>query len=855
MKNIVEIYKSHAELFYIVVAVIIFGIIGWLIINYFRKKNSFINSLKKAVHGQIDNCSEIYRITKLIRKNSLVIKLLKNIELEHAQEILLRIGLTKQWIDTIKVSPNKRYFTNILDFYIKDGLFPCFKLALARKSYKNILIKSIDKYKIRLPLITIAQSGNGEDFNGKKALDIFKDRKEEIKDILGDPNWRGRFFALKILINDRDETTKSHLLELFTDPNPLIRKSIVKEFEPLDTENYKKILFDIIIKDPNQDVRQEAINRYRKDYDEYPKIDINKLRVEEKIHFIQALRLMNKDDEGIATELLLNNNAEIRFHAACYLNRSGTLNRYCTKLDISDREDINRKITILKQAASAGVTDFLKILIDLGTRESLLVASDILKYKGDKNLIHPLLKKAIQSNCIDVYMKAVDATVERKSEEDKYILKEEIYKNINNRELLSFLIEKITPLCDSIFIDPLIEVLKKREDLLDITKNALLSKDEDALTSKLIEIIKEKGGADLSFLKVQALFILGKLKKEYCLSFIFENLSILPVKFVKDFAEVLKQFPKEILIEKIGYYLNQVDGEIRANIIALIPIIGITNFNKELRRSLNDADPLVRIASTFALVDMGDTRSFNQALMLLRDPVEEVRNHVAFALGRTGKSEILDEIAKIFYDENETIAVKRSIIHGISESKNTYSTGILIDFLEKDTKLNEVIMEKLKNHSEESNIKILIERMKDGNEPLKEKISNVFIKMRLKSKPVLLHILESEFVSLKDYASNILDIIEGTEEEIKKLKHKNPLVRREASKNLSLIGTNKAFRGLIMASRDPDKEVRVNVVKALEKLETEDGKEILKSLEEDPDAKIRRYTHWALERLKTKEIV
>ena len=58
-----------------------------------------------------------------------------------------------------------------------------------------------------------------------------------------------------------------------------------------------------------------------------------------------------------------------------------------------------------------------------------------------------------------------------------------------------------------------------------------------------------------------------------------------------------------------------------------------------------------------------------------------------------------------------------------------------------------------------------------------------------------------------------------------------------------------------MASRDPDREVRINVVRALEKLETKEGKQILKALEEDPDGKIRKYTHWALERLRAKELV
>ena len=66
---------------------------------------------------------------------------------------------------------------------------------------------------------------------------------------------------------------------------------------------------------------------------------------------------------------------------------------------------------------------------------------------------------------------------------------------------------------------------------------------------------------------------------------------------------------------------------------------------------------------------------------------------------------------------------------------------------------------------------------------------------------------------------------------------------------LSLIGTLPAFRGLVIAAKDPDQEVRVCVVKALEKLKSSHSREILEKLKEDPDMRIRKYTHWALERL------
>ena len=102
-----------------------------------------------------------------------------------------------------------------------------------------------------------------------------------------------------------------------------------------------------------------------------------------------------------------------------------------------------------------------------------------------------------------------------------------------------------------------------------------------------------------------------------------------------------------------------------------------------------------------------------------------------------------------------------------------------------------------------------------------------------------------------------MEILEKTgyiEAEIRKLANRDINVRKEAAYFLSLVGSVSAFRGIVLASRDPSREVRVEVVKALEKLETKDGKKILDALENDPDKKVRTYTAWAMERLRAKAL-
>ena len=855
----------------IIAAVIIAGVILFFITKYIIKRRSFIKEFIFILENKSETIDSFFSQIRLSGKNiknkaQLIVKYLNQKQPEFAKKIIIESGLSGFWIDRLRRKPVRKYFKYVLDYEIEDGLFICFKHALEKNYCRALFNEWLENSRNKLPLRKVALSSNGEDFNSSKAYLLLKDKEGEIREMLGDPDWKGRFFALKVLL--RSENTGQVLRGLLKDPNPLIRKVASEFFAPGEIEELKNYLFDTILNDPNGDVRSAALSRYRGIFKKYPAVDIAELTHPQIIHLIQGLEPFDRDDEAIATNFMKDPDLEIRFHAARFLERSGTLDRFCTRLDLGDRDEFDNKRTLLRNAASVGVTGFLKHCIAHGSRESLLVASENLENHGNKTFLSDLMKKIIETGHTDMYTQAVVSIVKRGDIESKKILRDELYRNIENRELLVCLIENITSLTDSMFVDPLVNVLKERDDLTEITAASLLQKEHDTLIGKLIEIINEgdktrtgidkvRTGTDKSRdrLMINAMLLLAKLKKDYCLSFIFENLSVLPVEFVSDLAFILKEFPADLLKDKIKYYLEQTDGEIRSHIIALLPNTGISDFNPEIKTALNDADPLVRIAATFALVDINDTKALSSAFSLLRDPVEEVRYQVAVALGRTGKRDILKKMEEIFFDENEVTSVKLAIVKGVSESRKPGATGLLVDFLQKQKDLRSEIISELKNHTDDKNISVLIEKMKDGSEDLKQNIATIFSAIGRAAWPSLLHLLESELTSMKTYAGSILDSTGGTEEEIKKLKHRYPDVRREAARALSLIGTIKAFRGLVIASRDPDREVRINVVKALEKLETDEGREILRSLEEDPDAKIRKYTHWALEKLRAKDLV
>ncbi|MBN2322967.1 MAG: HEAT repeat domain-containing protein [Spirochaetes bacterium] len=828
------------------------GAVVW-VVCYVVLHGRLLRRLKKAFEEQLSLTPEV-PAKKLCRKARLISKLLKQTDETNRTELLGKTGIAGAWASSLEHSCKSAAFKRVLDQYLAEGLFYCFKCALKRKRYKKRLLSWISHNETRLPIQDIAHSGNGEDFDGGQAAVLLASHSEEIRSMLGDPSWRGRFFAMKVLLQTADENILRELSDLFFDTSPVIRKKMIEEFKPL-SEREKEALSRIILNDPNDEVRAQAVSRYRKEYGSLFETDTQKLNPEETLHLIGALRTGNRDDEALATELVLSENLEVRFHAARYLSRSGALSRYCRNLDIGDKKDFAHKSRIMKAAASVGVTRFLKDCIGDDTRESLLVAATILAESGDRALIPDLMKKASESEWGDVYGQSVRAAVKRGTLQAKALLCVELKKRLDDRELLVDLIQQVTALDDAMFIDPLIHILDRRGDVTDITCKALLTKNSDVLTERCIDVLLSDDGTHSVRLKTQSLILLASLKKEYCLSVVFEHLPVLPVELMNELADILRMYPKTVLKKKMGYYLAQADGDVRSHIIALIPKTGIKDFLPEVKRALNDADPLVRIAATYALAEMEDSRSLSQAVSLLRDPLPEVREQVAFALGRTGKPGVLKEFERIFNDKNEVVSVKRSIIRGLGESMCVACTGLLLDFLEKDGHLSDEIVELLKTHIPKANITVILERMKDASDKQKEKISRVLSRMGLSAKPALVELLESEFMSLKTHAGMVLDSVGGTDEEIIKLKHRDPAVRREAARTLSLIGTVKAFRGLIMASRDPDREVRVNVVKALEKLETKEGKQILKTLEQDPDLKIRKYTHWAMERLKAKELV
>ncbi|MCK5570466.1 MAG: HEAT repeat domain-containing protein, partial [Spirochaetes bacterium] len=264
----------------IIAAVIIAGVILLFITKYIIKRRSFIKEFIFILENKSETIDSFFSQIRLSDKNikskaQLIVKYLNQKQPEFAKKIIIESGLSGFWIDRLRRKPVRKYFKYVLDYEIEDGLFICFKHALEKNYCRAYFNEWLENSRNKLPLRKVALSSNGEDFNSSKAYLLLKEKEGEIREMLGDPDWKGRFFALKVLL--RSENTEQVLRELLKDPNPLIRKVAAVSFTPGEVEELKNYLFDTILNDPNSDVRSAALLRYRRIFKKYPVVDIAEL--------------------------------------------------------------------------------------------------------------------------------------------------------------------------------------------------------------------------------------------------------------------------------------------------------------------------------------------------------------------------------------------------------------------------------------------------------------------------------------------------------------------------------------------------------------------------------------------------
>ena len=355
--------------------------------------------------------------------------------------------------------------------------------------------------------------------------------------------------------------------------------------------------------------------------------------------------------------------------------------------------------------------------------------------------------------------------------------------------------------------------------------------------------------------RISALKILAASRLPWMVQMILEMLPTLPLDEARDFAAILKDYASSDFSSRIDRLLEQSDGKIRAAILSSIPLDEKKRLLKVIRAAVKDVEPEVRIAAVWALIEIEETKTLNQSLDLLRDPVAKVREAAARAMGRFGSEKTLDQLFAVLQDENEVQDVRLAAIKGMGESDSTHALALLLsllDTLASDKELHTALFASLSSRPTKERIAFLLEYMKDSEAESREHIVKIFVLIGQDVETAVSELLEEDIQGLKPWLVEILEQTGFIESVIRRLGNRDPRLRSNAANFLAKVGSLSAFRGIVLAARDPDEDVRVQVTKALEYLASESGREILHSLQKDPQPRVRRYTAWALQRLEAR---
>lgn len=774
-------------------------------------------------------------------------------------------GLDLLWIDRLARTGRGTDFRRVLAFAPDKGLFTAFIRALGHKKRERYLLNFLEKKGDTLILRKLALSGKGEDFNGRAALAMFANRMDRIREMTGDPEWAARYFAVKILLYDTDfEKSSRAIKESLEDPHPIVRKTIAREYRPATEEDKAqllKTLSGMLVTDPVQEVRETVWARIEKDFRDIYTPDYGKLEGSAILHASDFLRSGHKEDEDFALRMLQGKDRELMQKAALYLQKGGVLEKMLKEADLGDQEDFKRTLRLLSSAVDVHVEDFLKVLESSVSPSTLIMGAGILAERGSRTRLHALAEKLLpqmgnSSEMNEAGEKLILALAQRGGEKGYRILASEMENRKRDGARLKVLFEAITPDGDYIYRPVLFRLLTDPETPeQDSLIRAFRHLAPGSVIPDILELLREGRDRHSHAVRIRALKVLGHYPASGCLRVILENLPILPVEEARDFAQVLSSHQKDLFIRHAEELLASVDAKVRAALISAVPATGNRDFLNQVKEGLKDADPDVRVASIIALIGYQETKYLPQTFDLLRDPIERVRETAARTISSFGASAGIQKMDEVLSDENEVLSVKKAILYGLSVSDTSEAIDILVEHLARDEEeLEKDTATALARKRTPAQIRKIVEHFKNGDPALRDRLTRVFKEMGSEGEAAMVELLKEDIPSLREHITGILEKTGYVESTIRKLTHRSSEVRRDAATILSLIGTASAFRGIVLAARDPDSEVRVQVTKALERLNTKDGKALLDELTADPDLKVRRYTHWALERVKSKNL-
>jgi len=789
---------------------------------------------------------------------------IRSLSQRYGLNLVVLTKLDDYWVDKIERSPSIRLFKRALSYSPDKCLFPCFRSSLEKKRFRSILREWMEKSGEFMIMRSIASSCAGRDFDGRAALEAYGDFKEELYQMTGDHEWKNRWFAYSILIHDKDERSVRSIWESFGDTSYRVREKAAELYSPDDSsrESFYIQLLSLLLDDPEYRVRKTARNRIERDFSDLYTIP-EKLSYIQKLHLAEFLNPQIEEDRKFAFTLLDSNDEELTFEAARLLSKAGSLKRLFLDVFHEDRDSLDRAAELLLHSARVHCTGFLSALEETTNPGTLLLATKILSHYGDRKHITTLVQKVRafgeeQKKTLplrEVYRQGLLCACTRGDDTSLHLLAHELTArrgdvDLHNRILPELPIDKA-----HVYIGNLIDYLSTPAYPAKERLRSLLSRIEPSFTlPQLFELIKTEDENIHPIIQEEALKVLCELELPYTVQHLLEHLPLLSISQANRYTELISSYNRETYTERVKYLLSTSDARIRSRIISSLPSRFFSDFHYRILESVGDPDPEVRSAAAWCLVTNGSEKDHAKVLSLLHDPVHEVRVEAARAIATHTVSAYSSAVIDLLEDPNELLPVKRSAIEGLAESREEKSVDVLVAILAEENELEGDVVRAISQKSGTAMITRILSHVEQADQRIRRLLIQALKSMGESAETVLESLVFDLDSILRDVTVEILEKIGSVDSRIRHLTNRDVSVRREAAAFLAHVGTKNAYRGLVLAAKDPDDEVRAHVVRALDALDSDKGRSMLEELREDADRRVRTLTEWAIERHRSRRL-
>jgi len=772
-------------------------------------------------------------------------------------QVITDTRLAGIWIKKLEHSPGKADMRRVLLYCPKAALFKAFLAAERHFNLRKVFLARMQAEGEEKYLRLLAASCRGEDFNPVFFKGFLKTHGELLRELAGELEWHARYFAYRILLLESDAKAERSLTAGLMDPHPLIRKTITESYA-VDADKTWAALWDKLIHDPVYEVREAARRRIAGEFIHRYNPNGQALNAEETAHILELLDPSSQEDRTFAMKNMENQNRELRFTAAVFLEKCGVFESVLSKNTLDDQAGIDNSVKLLANALEVNVSGFLQGY-PAGNGAALLAAARLLAGPGGTYESICYLEEAVFTyfSAIrpdpanrQIYALALEAAAKKGNARSLELFAQELSRRENDPAFLELLLPRVPNSAASAFLPILFRFVENTAFPARLELERVLGAfAPDLILPYVFAILNVSRSRYPHIVRISALKILCHLRQPYCLQKILESLPTMTQAEAGEFASLIGEYPRDMFNEKTAALFALPDAKIRAALINNLPGTKNDAFKKEIRASLKDVDPDVRVAAIRALLEFDELKLINQETSMLHDPIERVRIAAAEVISAHGNPAAMKILENVVNDPNETDVVKEAVIAGLGQAESEDGIPILISVLDKQGEFRRQAEKALAQRASKRDIVQLLEIFKDSEPQLREKLIPVFRMQGKKAEPYILEILKDEIASLKPYLVTVLEETGYVDELKRRISDRDVAARREAAQMLSLLDTLPAFRGIVLAAKDPDQEVRVCVVKALERLNNSQSHEILDSLKKDPDSRIRKYTYWALERL------